>query len=98
MRLYEIEQSSVGGGWLLREPEVELLVEQVRVLLDVVEREQRVLPDCLQDAFTPWLMATRAWLDLPTNAGDDERLREVADRLRAYRSLIAQLAQRCGRA
>jgi hypothetical protein len=96
MRMYEIEQSSVTGGWLLREPEAEPLVEQVRVLLDAVEREQCTLPDCLQQAFTPWLAATREWLDLLAGPVDDERLREVADRLRAYRSLIVSFAERRG--
>ena len=62
--LYDLEQP-LGGGWLLRESEDEPLVEQVRALLDAVEREQRVLPGWLQHPFTLWLMATRHWLDLP---------------------------------
>lgn len=92
MRLYEIERPLFAGGWLLREPEAEPLVEQVRALLDAVEREQSALPEWLQRAFTPWLAATREWLALSTGALDDQRLHEVADRLRAYRGLIASFA------
>ena len=91
LMLYAIEQPRFGGAWLLREREDEPLVEEVRALLDAVENEQVALPQWLQLAFAPWLSATRHWLDLPASAADDERLREVVDRLRAYGSLLAKL-------
>jgi hypothetical protein len=94
--LYEIEEPQFGGGWLLREHDAEPLVEQVRVLLDAVEREQSALPDWLATAFEPWLACTRRWIDDPASTTDEERLREVADRLVAYRKLIASFAERRG--
>lgn len=90
MRLYESVQP-LSGGWLLREPDVEPLVEQVRKVLDVVEREQTALPIWMQRAFAPWLISTRRWLDDPSSASSDEQLREVLERLRAYRALITHL-------
>lgn len=83
------------GSWA--SPKAEPLVAQVRALLDVVGREKKtVLPDCLQDAFAPWIASTRQWLDLSAGPVDDERLREVADRLQAHRMLIACFAERRG--
>lgn len=91
--LYAIEQP-LHGASLLREPETEPLVAQVRALLDAVEREQVALPGLVQPAFAPWLVVTRRWIDGPANAADHERLREILDRLRAYRVLIGRFAER----
>lgn len=93
MRSYEVEQRLFGGGWLLREPD-ERLVEQIRTLLDLVEREQVGLSSWLQTIFAPWLVRTRRWIDDPASAGDHERLREVLERLRAFRTLIAYVVRR----
>jgi hypothetical protein len=39
----------------------------------------------------------RRWIDDPVNATDDERLRGVVERLRAYRALVEQLMNRIDR-
>lgn len=93
MILYEVA-APLFPGCLLREPEAEPLVEQIRVLLDAAEREQTVLPDWLQTAFSLWLGSTKQWLDDPANLADHERLREIRDRLRSYRTVIGYFAGR----
>lgn len=94
--LYTIEQPPF-VGCLLREAGQEPLVDQVRVLLDTVERQQSALPSWLQDAFAPWLVSTRRWIDDPANVADEELLREILERLRSYNSIAARLARRCDR-